>query len=124
MNQAYNQLIVENCKFKFKCSKTWGDLEAKNIYAENKRYCNDCSRDVYLIKTDTEFTEAVSNDFCIAIPVELIANQGLTHQEPPPYLIGSIDPSGTEWGRSGRQGWSGLLILFLLIGLVFYFLFK
>ena len=40
MTDTENQSAIKNCKFKFKCQKTWQELETKIEYAENKRYCN------------------------------------------------------------------------------------
>ena len=68
MNNFQSQSLVENCKFKFKCHKTWQSLEVKSTYAENRRYCNDCSQDVYLIMNDFELDSAILNNYCVAIP--------------------------------------------------------
>jgi hypothetical protein len=68
MNNFQSQSLVENCKFKFKCHKTWQSLEVKSTYAENRRYCNDCSQDVYLINNDFELESAILNNYCVAIP--------------------------------------------------------
>jgi hypothetical protein len=71
MTNARNQSLVENCKFKFKCHKTWQSLVIKNDYAENRRFCNDCSTDVYLVNSEKELEAAILKNYCVAIPVNI-----------------------------------------------------
>lgn len=58
---------IEQCKFVFKCPKTWGNLERTNV--ESVRFCVSCSQNVYLSVTSIQLKENVFYDRCVAIPV-------------------------------------------------------
>ena len=62
------QAFIENCKFKFKCNKTWNSLEIKDDYSENRRFCGQCEQDVYFINSEAELQIAILNNYCVSIP--------------------------------------------------------
>jgi hypothetical protein len=58
---------IEQCKFVFKCPKTWGNLERTNV--ESVRFCVSCGRNVYLSVTSMQLKENEFYGRCVAIPV-------------------------------------------------------
>lgn len=58
---------LRNCKFAFKCDKRWDDLTRTSF--PQVRFCNECSRDVFLCATDAELAESVRLNRCVAIEV-------------------------------------------------------
>ena len=61
----YNDLQIRNCVFAFKCKTDWDylpDTEDPKI-----RFCNECTREVHLCKTDKDLVNAVKRNHCVAI---------------------------------------------------------
>ena len=75
------KLTIRNCKFGFKCSANWQELEPTED-DESIRFCKDCLREVYFCKTDEELIHNVINNRCIAIIRE---EHGRMHQ-----LLGDV----------------------------------
>ena len=141
MTNVRKQSLVENCRFKFKCHKTWQSLEIKSDYAENRRFCSDCSHDVYLVNNEGELETAILKNYCVAIPVNINVRlpwDAITPMETtlgildPPKPVGEpMKPPGisvpkelTEQELSSLKTRSrlGRLIILILIGLGIYFL--
>lgn len=62
------QYIIDNCSandFEFVCPKKWAEL--RKAYVEGVRHCDQCSRKVYLCKTDADIRLYDSLNYCIAI---------------------------------------------------------
>ena len=112
---------VGNCKFTFKCHKTWQSLETKVNYKENKRYCSDCAQDVYLVKNDAELESAVSKNYCVAIPENASLNKSLIGWSHTP-LLGLIEPFSSHYAEPASLKYRVKWLLFLAIVLVIYFL--
>jgi hypothetical protein len=78
-------LKLRNCNFKFRCTKTWQLLEVTG--EAGVRFCEDCQKDVHLVKSRADLHECLKNDFCVAIPFD-------PHEEPwddrANHLIGMI----------------------------------
>jgi hypothetical protein len=127
MTSIKNQSLVQNCKFKFKCHKTWQSLEIKADYAENRRFCSHCSTDVYLANNEGELETAILNNYCVAIPVNCSIDF-LSGSDAPPMttlgILAPIEPKLTEQELSNLKNRTrlGRLIIFILIGLGIYFL--
>jgi hypothetical protein len=127
MTSIKNQSLVENCKFKFKCHKTWQSLEIKSDYAENRRFCSHCSHDVYLVNNEGELETAILNNYCVAIPVNITTRfpwDAIAPMETTLGILAPSEPKLTEQELSSLKTRSRLerLIIFILIGLVVYFL--
>jgi Zn finger protein HypA/HybF involved in hydrogenase expression len=58
---------IRNCSFKFRCEKTWNELEKGKD--PKIRYCKNCKEDVYYVRTDKELRSAIEHDFCVAIEI-------------------------------------------------------
>lgn len=56
---------IENCIFKFKCTKSWKSLLQTSD--RKIRYCEECDRGVHLCKTDRELEIAKSKGWCVAV---------------------------------------------------------
>lgn len=140
MTNIRNQSLVENCKFKFKCHKTWQSLEAKSDYAENRRFCSHCSHDVYLVNNEGELETAILNNYCVAIPVNINVRFPWDATTPMETTLGILDPpkpvgaplkppgisvpkelTDQELSNLKTRDWWGRIIILTLIGLVIYF---
>jgi hypothetical protein len=127
MTNVRKQSLVENCKFKFKCHKTWQSLEVKSDYAENRRFCTDCSHDVYLVNNEGELETAILKNYCVAIPVNITTRfpwNAITPMETTLGILAPSEPKLTEQELSSLKTRRRLerLIILILIGLVVYFL--
>lgn len=140
MTNVRNQSLVENCKFKFKCHKTWQSLEIKSDYAENRRFCSDCSTDVYLVNNEGELETAILKNYCVAIPVNITTRfpwDAITSMETTLGILDRPKPAGEPLKPPGisvtkeltdqeipdltTRSRLGSLIIFILIGLGIYF---
>ena len=131
MTGTDNQSAIKNCSFQFKCTKTWQELEVKIDYAENKRFCNQCTQDVYLVQNDAELKTAVLNNYCVAIPGNILINEAPLLQgdwETPPTTVGVLltdMPIAEPELPSGSLLSKFRIVFYLtLIGLFLYFLFE
>lgn len=141
MTNIRKQSLVENCKFKFKCHKTWQSLEIKSDYAENRRFCSDCSHDVYLVNNEGELETAILKNYCVAIPVNIKVRLPWDAITPMETTLGILDPPKPVGAPLKPPGISvpkeltdqklsnlttrnrlGSLIILILIGLGIYFL--
>ena len=77
---------IRNCEFAYRCTKTWGELTSFLEY-DNVRECSDCSKLVHLCTTDDDLSEAIRNNYCVAIATESDDNQ--------PLLLGM--PKAVDW---------------------------
>ena len=57
--------FLRNCKFKFKCYKSWDDLERTDNPAIS--FCGDCKKNVYYCETPEELNFAIAENLCVAI---------------------------------------------------------
>ena len=57
--------FLRNCKFKFKCYKSWDDLERADNPAIS--FCGDCKKHVYYCETPEELNFAIAKNLCVAI---------------------------------------------------------
>ena len=57
--------FLRNCKFKFKCYKSWDDLERTDNPAIS--FCGDCKKNVYYCETPEELKFAIAKNLCVAI---------------------------------------------------------
>lgn len=60
--------LIRNCTFKFKCEKKWESLEVIEDYYD-RRYCNDCQKDVHLVENIFDLRKALEFDLCVAVPL-------------------------------------------------------
>lgn len=126
MTNVRKQSLVENCKFKFKCHKTWQSLEIKSDYEENRRFCSHCFHDVYLVNNEGELETAILNNYCVAIPVNSSIDFPSGSDAPPMTTLGILAPSepkltDQDLSKLKTRYWWGRIITLALIGLVIYF---
>ena len=57
--------FFRNCRFKFKCYKSWDDLERTDNPAIS--FCGDCKKNVYYCETPEELNFAIAKNLCVAI---------------------------------------------------------
>ncbi len=57
--------FLRNFKFKFKCYKSWDDLERTDNPAIS--FCGDCKKNVYYCETPEELNFAIAENLCVAI---------------------------------------------------------
>lgn len=55
---------LKPCDFKFVCSKAWDELQP--TFTAGVRYCDQCSKDVFLVKNNSQFAEARRLRRCVA----------------------------------------------------------
>ena len=55
---------LKPCDFTFVCSKTWDELQ--QTFAAEVRYCDQCSKDVFLVKNNAQLAEARRLQRCVA----------------------------------------------------------
>ena len=68
-----------DCLFEFKCERHWEeleDIELKDLPQDNCfgeiRFCSECKKNVYKVKSKRELDQARQSDYCVAIP-EILA---------------------------------------------------
>ena len=60
-----NKLTIRNCKFAYRCSAKWEDLEETND--DEIRFCNDCQKEVFFCDSDDTLVALVKLNRCVAI---------------------------------------------------------
>jgi hypothetical protein len=60
-----SKLTIRNCKFAFKCTAKWDDLEETE--EEEVRFCNTCQKEVFFCDSDDTLVTFVKLNRCIAI---------------------------------------------------------
>ena len=68
MTIQINCLKEVESKFKFVCPKTWGALKATG--EEGVRFCDECSKTVYLCSSDEELQNCATKGQCAALKTE------------------------------------------------------
>lgn len=58
-------MLIRNCQFAFKCDAVWENLEEKRN--PKIRFCPTCSKNVYLCEGDTELSDNMIKNRCVAI---------------------------------------------------------
>ena len=56
---------IRNCRFKFKCTKTWDSLVATSD--QGIKYCHECDRGVHYCNNESELDHALRQDWCVAL---------------------------------------------------------
>lgn len=59
--------FLANCKFAFKCTKTWESLEKTS--EPGVRYCSDCQEEVFYCITKSEIVDALRDRKCISVVI-------------------------------------------------------
>ena len=103
MENPENQTI-RNCRFAYKCEKTWDDLIVDASSSRSVRFCDDCEKSVFLCETDTELAKAIRLNRCVAIvtPFDRLlptsgrratSSENMTVGLPsgPPYEVDDVD---------------------------------
>lgn len=65
MGNSEKQFTIENCEFSFKCPRHWEDLESTD--KEDKRYCINCEREVFLVESKILFEAHARLGHCVAV---------------------------------------------------------
>jgi len=78
-------VLIRNCRFAFKCDKTWNSLIETDD--ELIRYCDSCDRGVHYCNSDEQLVQAITNNKCIAIKREYEDHEGETIYE---NLVGDV----------------------------------
>lgn len=60
-----DKLTIRNCKFAFKCSARWDDLQ--ETADEYIKFCDDCQKEVFFCESDDELVAQVRLNRCVAI---------------------------------------------------------
>jgi hypothetical protein len=68
------------CTFKFLCDKQWSDLN-KIANTDHIRYCEHCTKPVFLCDTYEEMAEHAAKAHCVAL-------RGIREKEEPYYTLG------------------------------------
>lgn len=58
-------MTIRNCRFAFKCDAVWENLDP--LKNPKVRFCNTCSKSVYLCEDDAELFDNVVKNRCVAI---------------------------------------------------------
>ena len=56
---------IRNCRFKFKCTKTWDSLDQTSV--PGIKYCHECDRGVHYCEDQSELDHALLQDWCVAL---------------------------------------------------------
>ena len=59
------EIKIRNCKFGFRCDKTWGDLATTRNQAI--RFCGVCRQNVHYVHQESELLEAIKLNRCVAL---------------------------------------------------------
>ena len=66
------EIIIRNCVFSFQCKGKWEKMELlNNDVDESTAFCSECSREVYLCKTDEIILKNIILNRCLAFDKEL-----------------------------------------------------
>lgn len=60
-----SKLTIRNCKFAYRCSAKWEDLEETED--DEIRFCNDCQKEVFFCDSDDTLVALVKLNRCVAI---------------------------------------------------------
>ena len=60
-----DKLTIRNCKFAFKCSAKWDDLQ--ETADEYIKFCDDCQKEVFFCENDDDLVAQVHLNRCVAI---------------------------------------------------------
>ena len=89
---SIDEYQIRNCTFAFRCTQTWDSLSPTND--SSVRYCKDCDRGVHLCRTDSELTDAIKQNYCVAI---VTTDTEGDEEDPVNWPIGDIAmPYSTE----------------------------
>ncbi|MBI2801526.1 MAG: hypothetical protein HYX63_14815 [Gammaproteobacteria bacterium] len=65
MSDTEKAFNIENCEFAFKCLRYWEGLEPTD--KDDKRYCIDCEREVFLVENKVLFEAHTRLGHCVAV---------------------------------------------------------
>ena len=75
------QPLIRNCRFAFRCHQQWQSLE--HSPNPDVRYCQECSRQVVLCRSNAELRAALQANECVAIenpvPRRMTHTVGILH---------------------------------------------
>jgi len=60
-----DKLTIRNCRFAFKCSSKWEDLQ--DTENDQIKFCNDCQKEVFFCEDDYALISHVRLNHCVAI---------------------------------------------------------
>jgi len=64
-SKDFEQILIRNCRFSFRCHQQWQSLE--HTADPGVRYCHECSRQVVLCHRNAELRAALHANECVAI---------------------------------------------------------
>ena len=62
-----NSIKIRNCVFGFRCSQNWDAMQETS--RDGVRFCKECAKDVYWVKSKENLLEAIALNRCVAIEV-------------------------------------------------------
>ena len=87
---SWNEEANIRCLLKFACPQIWTRLP--DTGSDDRRHCDECNRDVYLVRDEEEFFRYAQEGHCVAVPIR--PNVGDEGSED--YVTGSpVEPG--EW---------------------------
>jgi hypothetical protein len=78
---AWNEEAHIRCLFSYACPQLWSRLDA--TATPNRRHCEECERDVHLVRNEEDFFQHVAQGHCVAVPVKVD-----TFSLPEPFVVG------------------------------------
>lgn len=66
-----NGTKIENCYFKYRCTKVWEDLVIIKGLDQSIRKCSDCKQLVYLVDNENDLACKVLSSQCISVTKSL-----------------------------------------------------
>ncbi len=60
-----DKLTIRNCKFAFKCSAKWDELQETED--DSIKFCDDCQKEVFFCENDDDLVAQVRLNRCVAI---------------------------------------------------------
>jgi hypothetical protein len=88
---AKSYIDIRNCSFGFKCNQKWSSLLKRK--EKNIKYCNECEKEVYLIKTNEELSHAIKFNHCVAIKVR---HDEIPQAKKPDITVGMLSPTNYD----------------------------
>ena len=88
---AKSYIDIRNCSFGFKCNQKWEDLLKRK--EKNIKYCHDCEKEVYLIETNEELSDAIKFNHCVAIKVRY---DEIPKTKRPAITVGMLHPTNYD----------------------------
>ncbi len=65
---SWNEEATIRCLLSYACPQLWSRLQAGDT--PDRRHCDECNRDVFLVRDENDFARHAAKGHCVAVPIE------------------------------------------------------